>query len=122
MFLSVDLGAPSDFFEDLKNQGDDFMNKISGLGAEVGKAGEKFVENLSDNRIRDLDRSRGQRAERDRSVSTNQSALLPRLTNEKRAFLQVLGRSVCAERSVLLPHPGQHQPPGLLLRQLLHPR
>ena len=78
MFLSVDLGAPSDFFEDLKNQGDDFMNKISGLGAEVGKAGEKFVENLSDNRIRDFDRSMGQRAERDRSVSTNQSPLLPR--------------------------------------------
>ena len=63
------------------------MNKISGLSAEVGKAGEKFVENLSDNRIRDYDRSRGQRAERDRSVSTNQSALLPQLTNEKRALL-----------------------------------
>ena len=122
MFLSVDLGAPSDFFEDLKNQGDDFMNKISGLGAEVGKAGEKFVENLSDNRIRDFDRNRGQRAERDRSVSTNQSDLFLQLTNDMRALLQVLGRALRAERSVLLPHPGPHQPPGLLLRQLLHPR
>ena len=99
MFLSVDLGAPSDFFEDLKNQGDDFMNQISGLGAEVGKAGEKFVENFSDsglnNRVRDYESN--QRAERDRLVSTNQRALFPQLTNEKRALLQVLGRALCAE-------------------------
>ena len=70
------------------------MNQVSGFGAEVGEAGNRIVENISDGynrfrneRERDENLARGEREEGDRSVSTNQSPLLSQLTNEKRAFI-----------------------------------
>ena len=70
------------------------MDQVSGFGAEVGEAGNRIVENISDgyNRFRnerekDENLGRGEREEGDRSVSTNQSALLSNLTNENRAFI-----------------------------------
>ena len=70
------------------------MNQVSGFGAEVGEAGNRIVENISDGynrfrneRERDENLGRGEREEGDRSVSTNQSAFLPQLTNEKRPFI-----------------------------------
>ena len=53
-FYFLILGAPSDYFNDLKSQGDHFMNQVSGFGAEVGEAGNRIAENISDgfNRVR----------------------------------------------------------------------
>ena len=65
------------------------MNQVSGFGAEVGEAGNRIVENISDgyNRVRNQDMGREEREDGDRSVSTNQSALLSQLTIEKRAYI-----------------------------------
>ena len=67
------------------------MNQVSGFGAEVGEAGNRIVENISDgyNRFRNERENlgRGEREEGDRSVSTNQSALLSHLINKNRAFI-----------------------------------
>ena len=70
------------------------MDQVSGFGAEVGEAGNRIVENISDGynrfrneRERDENLARGEREEGDRSVSTNQSALLSPLTNKNRAFV-----------------------------------
>ena len=92
------------------------MNQVSGFGAEVGEAGNRIMENISDgyNRFRNErekaeNLGRGEREDGDRSVSTNQSALLSHLTNKNRAIiilLQILGRAVRAEQPVCLPHPG----------------
>ena len=88
--MSFDLGAPSDYFNDLKSQGDHFMNQVSGFGAEVGEAGNRIMENISDgyNRFRNErekaeNLGRGDREDGDRSVSTNQSVLFSHLTNDQ---------------------------------------
>ena len=69
-FYLLNLGVPSDYFNDLKSQGDHFMNQVSGFGAEVGEAGNRIVENISDgfNRVRNQDRGREEREDGDRSV------------------------------------------------------
>merc|ERR1712045_422215 len=51
-------GAPSDYFKDLRSQGDQFINQVSGWGSEVGQAGNRFVDNVSNeiSKIRDQGR------------------------------------------------------------------
>ena len=57
-FYILSLGAPSDYFNDLRSQGDQFINQVSGWGSEVEKAGNRFVDNVSNeiSKVRDQGR------------------------------------------------------------------